>query len=151
MSDFEFHLTDNSKKVLELLGDTVDAALTACGLEAIRLATEYCPVDTGRLQNSIAFALGGKPANIKSYHGTKPGKSGKGDTKPPGHYSGTAPKDGENEKSVYVGTNVEYAEKIELGASDQAPNGFIRPAINNHGDAYKEIIQDFLERAKDPD
>lgn len=151
MSDIEFHLTDNSKKVLELLGDTVDVALTECGLQATRHAYMLCAVDTGRLRNSITFALGGKPANIKSYHGDKPGKSGKGDTKEPGTYSGTAPKDGANEKSVYIGTNVEYAEKIELGASQKSPKGFLRPAILEHGDEYKQIIQDYLEKAKDPD
>lgn len=151
MDNIQFKLTDNSKKVLELLGDTVDAALTECGLQATRHAYMMCPVDTGRLRNSIAFAIGGKPANIKSYRGNRKGKSGKGDTKEPGHYSGTAPKDSANEKSVYIGTNVEYAEKIELGGSMQAPEGFIRPAIYKHADEYCQIIQDYLKKAQEPD
>lgn len=150
MDNIQFRLTDNSKKVLELLGDTTEVALTECGLQATRQAFLLCAVDTGRLRNSIAFAIGGKSANIKSYHGDKKGKSGKGDTREPGHYSGTAPQDGANEKSVWIGTNVEYAEKIELGGSEQAPKGFLRPAILDHGEDYKEIIEYYLKKAQEP-
>lgn len=53
----------------------------------------------------------------------------------------------EGEMSGWVGTNVEYAEKIEKGGSQKAPAGYLRPAcdekrtetINRIAKAIKEV------------
>lgn len=58
MSEFEIKLTDNSGEVLKELQDKIPTVLEAWGLQAERHAKEYCPVDTGRLRNSITHAEG---------------------------------------------------------------------------------------------
>lgn len=50
----EVVITDNSGKVLDALEKQIEVALTAIGLAAETHAKEYCPVDTGRLRNSIS-------------------------------------------------------------------------------------------------
>lgn len=138
--DIVINIKDNSGEVLQALAQTLDGSLEECGLAAERFAKMNCPVDTGRLRNSITHALGGKPAAISSYHG-----DGR-DKKPNGTYSGTAPADADGQRTMWLGTNVEYAEKIELGGSKQAPQGFIRPAIVDHAGAYKRIIESWLKK-----
>lgn len=53
-----------------------------------------------------------------------------------------------NEDAVVIGSNVEYAPYQELSTSKmQAANGgrgFLRPAINDHMDEYKRIVEDVL-------
>lgn len=52
-SDNEVVFIDLSDDVLAELDSRIPVALEACGLEAERLAKQLCPVDTGRLRNSI--------------------------------------------------------------------------------------------------
>lgn len=42
---------------------------------------------------------------------------------------------------VYVGTNVKYAPYVELGTDKMKARPFIRPAVEDFGDEYKEIIE----------
>lgn len=55
---------------------------------------------------------------------------------------------GDDEKAVYIGTNVEYAQYVEFGTYKmQAANGgkgFLRPTATNHMDEYRQIIYDEL-------
>ena len=48
--------------------------------------------------------------------------------------------------SAYVGTNVEYAPYVELGTSRQRPKPYLKPAIMNHIEEYKAIVQKELSR-----
>ena len=84
----------------------VGVALEKIGLVAERYAKQLCPVDTGRLRNSIT-------------HGT-------------------------DANSVYIGTNVEYAPYVELGTRRQHAQPYLRPAITNHMEEYKKILNDML-------
>lgn len=59
---------DDSRKVLEAMEQEVLRALEACGLTAEGYAKKECPVDTGRLRNSIAHALA--PEESAVYIGT---------------------------------------------------------------------------------
>ena len=99
---------DNTDEVLSALEKAKIRGLTAIGMtaegHAKKKITQAKAVDTGRLRNSITFAVSGESANISSYSGDH-GEEG-------GSYSGTAPND--KEKAVYIGTNVEYAPGIEL-------------------------------------
>ena len=143
---FENHAPELRKAMLKML----DGALEECGIEAERNAKIiYCPVDTGRLKNSITHAVGGQPAAISTYRGDRKGKKGKGDTKPPGVYSGTAPKDDDEERSVWVGTNVEYGRAIELGTSKITARPYIRPSIENHLSKYEEIFDDWVKQIEE--
>ncbi len=49
-----------------------------------------------------------------------------------------------DDKSAYVGTNVEYAPYVELGTSRAKAQPFIKPAATKHSDVYKRIVQDEL-------
>lgn len=50
-------ITDNSNKFLDALPEQIEQALTAIGLTAESYAKADCPVDTGRLRNSITHAV----------------------------------------------------------------------------------------------
>lgn len=56
MSDFEISITDNSGEILKELQDKIPTVLEAWGLQGERNAKKLCPVDTGRLRNSITHA-----------------------------------------------------------------------------------------------
>lgn len=53
----DVRVTDNSDEVLRELDSAVSRALEDIGLTAERHAKEICPVDTGRLRNSISHAV----------------------------------------------------------------------------------------------
>lgn len=50
-----------------------------------------------------------------------------------------------DENAVYVGTNVEYAPYQEFGTRYQGGTPFLRPAIENHLDEYKQIVEEELK------
>ena len=88
----------------------MNIALEKCGLVAEGYAKRLCPVDTGRLRNSITHTTRSEPGPV-----------------------------------AYVGTNVEYAPYVELGTKRTKAQPYLKPAIANHVDEYKQIIQDELK------
>ena len=126
-------VTSHADELLELLGDRVETALEMCGIRAEELAVGMCPVDTGLLHNSITYALDGQSPKKGAY------KADRGDGH--GEYGGQMPKEGEGVRSVSIGTNVEYAAPVEMGASGRNPQPFLKPAIQDHKDDYAEIIR----------
>ena len=107
MTDYE--LKDNSEEVKSAMTSALARALEKIGLVAEGYAKRLCPVDTGRLRNSITHA-----------------------------------DDGEAE---YIGTNVEYAPYVELGTSRTRAQPYLKPAIANHSDEYKKIVEDEMQDA----
>lgn len=53
----EFKITDNSKEILSKEQKALETALEAIGLKAENFAKKDCPVDTGRLRNSISHQV----------------------------------------------------------------------------------------------
>lgn len=53
----EVVIKDNSEEFLKALPEQIEQALTAIGLTAESYAKQECPVDTGRLRNSITRAV----------------------------------------------------------------------------------------------
>lgn len=53
----EVVIKDNSEEFLKALPEQIEQALTAIGLTAESYAKADCPVDTGRLRNSITHAV----------------------------------------------------------------------------------------------
>ena len=133
---------DNTDEVLAALEKAKKRGLTAIGMtaegHAKKKITQAKAVDTGRLRNSITFAVSGEPANIQSYSGDH-GEAG-------GSYSGSAPDD--KDMAVYIGTGVEYAVGIETGSHRKAGGvHFLQDAAANHTDEYKQIMEDAMKHA----
>lgn len=133
-------LTDNSPQVLAAIDAAIESGLTIIGGKAEGYAKALAPKDTGLLQNSITYALGGQPPAISAYNAATGGGSGS--------YAGTAPADEGNQRSVYIGTNVEYAPYQEYGTSSMKhPNSFLRPGIEPHMDEFKAVLESELQKA----
>ena len=108
---------DNTAQVIAALDTAYVRALEKIGLAAEGYAKKLCPVDTGRLRNSITHTIYG------------------------------------DDLSAYIGTNVEYGPYIELGSSKNkykganGGRGYLRPAANDHKDAYRKIVESELKNA----
>ena len=126
-------ITDNSGKVKEEFEAAVLRALEKCGLTGEGYAKLLCPVDTGNLRNSIAHQVD------------------------------------EGEPAVYIGSASEYATYVELGTGKYYPGGrqtpwvyqdakgkwhithgqrarpYIKPAVAEHAQTYRNIIEDELK------
>lgn len=139
MSDIK--ITDNTDAFLTAFDKAIRNGLEAIGMTAETYAkkriTDNESVVTGRLRNSITYAISGKKSNIDTY------------TDDEGNlysYSGTAPND--KQLAVYIGTNVEYAGFVELGTSRSKPYPFLKPAATEHAEEYRRIFKAALDSAK---
>ena len=120
-------------EVIQAKDEAVAKTLETIGLVAERYAKEMCPTDTSRLKNSISHQV--------------------------------------DDETVYVGTNVEYAPYVEFGTGKFAEGGggrptpwsyqddkgnwhttngmkpqpYLKPAIENHLDEYKQYLKDELQ------
>jgi len=128
-------IIDNSGRILSEFDRKIALACELIGVEAERYAKEDCPVDTGRLRNSITYA-------VKEGQGLANQESG--EQADPDEYRKLAEPE---EKTVYIGTNVKYASKIELKdmAHKSGKAHFLRDAVTKHKDKYKEIAKKTLE------
>lgn len=129
--------TDNTDAIRSAFEEGVARALEKCGLLAERHAKKLCPVDTGNLRNSITHRV---------------------------------ELDGGN-SAAWVGTNSEYAAYVELGTGQYVSGGrptpwvykdakgnwhytrgnkeqpFIKPAVSDHAQEYRDIISNALKDA----
>ena len=123
------------EKALIMIGGIVESAakenLTASGA-----------VDTGLLRNSITYALGGEYPATQQYQTNQGGKtkSGADVEEKTGTYTEPAPADESGTRTVYVGTNVEYAPYIELGTSKMSARPYLRPAFENNRDKIQRAF-----------
>ena len=160
-------MTDYSDEVKSKISSAIKAAMKAVGVQAMGHAVTYITergaIDTGLLRNSITYALGGQApakATYQAAYGSNrktkgkdkgkrySAKSKKAGTVGKGSYSGTAPADGDHETSVYIGTNVEYAPYVELGTVKMTARPFLRPAIENFQDEYRQLFQKAFDKLK---
>ena len=136
MSDgmrFTIRVQDNSKLVLEDLGEAMERALYAIGVKAVEGSVDAISgrydikpaVDTGRLRASISFIT---PTQKGDSGQPKPANAQAGD-----ELTGTA-----EENSVVVGSNVEYAEHVHNGTSRMAGRPFLREGIDKTKDQMQE-------------
>lgn len=133
MSDFVF--IDNSQTVKRAFEEACLRALERCGMQAEGYAKDLVPVETGNLRNSISHRVD------------------------------------EKEKVVYIGTNSEYGAYVELGTGKYYKGGrqdpwvyqdeegrwhhtngqraqpYLKPAVADHKQTYKNIIKNELENA----
>lgn len=141
-----------NKDVKKYTEESILQALEMIGLKAESYAKMKCPVDTGLLRNSIAHAVAGEVPSItiskdNDYKADKPNENGEIRK---GTYTGHTPKK-KGEYTVYVGTAVEYAPYVEMGhiqagsGKHVAPQPYIKPAIVDHLDEYKTILENTLK------
>ena len=140
---------NNSKEVSDNIKAALLRGLETCGLVAEGYAKKLAPVGTpestgipgyigGLLRGSITHALSGKQPAISTYQDNKGIRRGT--------YSGTAPEEGDaNKKAVYIGTNVEYAPYVCLGTIHMAAQPFLKPAVADHANEYRKIIEKELK------
>ena len=136
MSDgmrFTIRVQDNSKLVLEDLGEAMERALYAIGVKAVEGSVDAISgrydikpaVDTGRLRASISFIT---PTQKGDSGQPKPANAQAGDD-----LTGTA-----EQNTVVVGSNVEYAEHVHNGTSRMAGRPFLREGIDKTKDQMQE-------------
>ena len=136
---------DHTEEVLSALEAAIKRGNEAIGMtaegHAKKKITAAGAVDTGRLRNSITYALAGEETHVKSYKANKGGKERETYT-----YDGTA--EGKKGSGVYIGTNVEYAPGIELGTHRSAGAvHFLQDAATNHTDEYKRLMEESMKNA----
>ena len=49
------------------------------------------------------------------------------------------------ERKAYIGTNVEYAAYVEYGTSKTKAQPYLKPAVTDHADEYKQMVEYFLK------
>lgn len=140
MADIDLEITDNSGEILKFATLARARALEMIGLQAERYAKEGCPVDTGRLRNSITHAVKDDEGKTYSYTFNERDVNGKslGQAKEEsiiGH--------GITDADVVIGTNVPYAWKQETHTEYKHTVGgphFLLNAAGNHTDTYRKLI-----------
>lgn len=127
---------DNSKEILAAIAQARERALEKIGLVAECDAKRLCAVDTGRLRNSITHVMSGESVSF-SYSDDNGN-----------NYSVNASAPSDEIKSVYIGTNVEYAPSVEFGTRKQSAKPFLRPAATGKAQTYSAIIQSEYAQVK---
>ena len=112
-------LEDNRQYIAEAMDRALAEALDEIGEMVVQRARELCPVDTGRLRNSITHRLGGGGFDFPGM-GASAGKE------------------------VTVGSEVEYAAYVELGTSRTRAQPFLRPAAADYADEYRSVVEGHL-------
>lgn len=109
---------NRSEVVRKLMEERVLAGLEECADLLKERAREYCPVDTGALQESIDTAVVGNYVVI---------------------YAG-------GDSFTHKGTDkhVDYAEYVEYGTSRTPAQPFMRTAKENHADEVKRIMDNAI-------
>lgn len=133
----QVEIEDHTEEVLAELKRRTRIALNSVGASLEKWAKEKCPVDTGRLKNSITFATYDNSGLSMEYTD---------DQKPPKHYTQKIGKV-KKENEVYVGTNVEYAPEIEENdfTHKVGQAHFLRDSIATHQESILELLEKALK------
>lgn len=127
-------VVSNKDKTEEELAQAIAVGMIACAETAAGHAIVACAVDTGRLRNSITGAVNQpKKGLVQTAANTNDGVSATRQ-----EYKVLSMPE---ENSMTIGTNVEYAQYIELGHSEQSPNGFLGIALTEHLNEYKMLLE----------
>lgn len=136
----EVRLIKRDKEILAEVDNATLKSLTEIGAKVENHAKDECPVDTGRLWNSITFAT----SDFQSSANTGSGKAKAKATDYAMH--GRPEKD-----TVVIGTNVEYAEEQEFNEQYRHTHGnahYLRNAIANHNDEYLKVFKKHYKDVK---
>lgn len=114
---------DNTEYVLKAIDSALAEAMDDIGAAMQGHAQQLCPVDTGRLRNSITYRLGGEGYDFPGYGAEVSA----------------------HEYAVSVGSDVEYAAYVELGTSRTKAQPFLGPAAETYADEYRRIVEEHLK------
>lgn len=143
MANVSIVLTDNSGEILYACDSAIDDALTIIGIKAEKYAKARCPTGTP------------ESTGIKGYRGGTLKNSITYDV---------------HDKTLSIGTNVEYAPYVELGTGPYfeappaweefnvpgskgigkgyvRPRPYLKPAIADHLKEYEDVIENELKNA----
>lgn len=154
-------LDDHSDEVLEELESACQRALEKCGLVGEGYAKKLCPVDTGNLRNSITHTV--SDGEKAAYIGTNSeyavyvecGTGVHGPAKISGYWVYVV--GNENYKSKNPGKRYTYEKAKQIvailrsqGLDAHMTDGrratpYIKPAVADHVDQYKKIIESELK------
>lgn len=131
MANIDIEFTDNSEIIAKKIKAAIHRALVRIGMQAERFAKEKCPVDTGRLRNSIA----NKVSDDAAYIGTNVEygpyiELGTGKYYPGGRPTPWVYKDDKGNWHMTHG---------------QRAKPFLKPAAANHARTYKNILEDEMK------
>lgn len=129
MADVDVSIIDNSSLVADELSRRKPIILEAIGLEGEKFAKKDARVDTGRYRASITHAVSGKGGEVHTYRDDEGNRFTENIVAVP-----------EEEQAVYIGTNVDYALKLEQ------LDHTIKNAVANHLQVYQKIIQEGLKK-----
>lgn len=118
MANVEVKLESNMDAVLQALGEQLGQAMIAIGMTA-----------ESNAKQEINKAVYDTPESKSGY--VRTGRLGNSIT-----YGVDT-----NEPAVYIGSNVEYAPYVELGTSKMAARPFLKPAVENYGEQYQDLLQ----------
>lgn len=146
---------NNIEEAKKIMHKRILVALEASGLYAERKAKEKCPVDTGRLRNSITHVVSGDPERSYSFSAdftsrflTGENRKLSKEEKAEDNKVYIIPKTDENLETLWIGTNVFYAPYVETGVLENGtyrkPKPFLVPALTEHKNEYKAIIVKYL-------
>lgn len=128
----DLKISDYSADVLAEMGDAVERALERIGMQAEGYAKDLCPVDTGRLRNSITHQVDDE--NNAVYIGTNVSYSITIET-------GAAPFD---KKDPSESVEMEGEPGHVTGG---IPQPFLKPAVTGHLQTYRNIVEDEFKNA----
>lgn len=115
----------------------VAQGLSAIGRKAATHAKKNTPVDTGRLRNSITWATIKRQGKTYQYSSNKRARKSKN------HQQRTYTDKigtGVDNRTVVIGTNVVYGERIEEGGNGYGGAHMLRNAVTNHKQEYQNIL-----------
>lgn len=169
MKDITVHLEDHSPEIMEAFQNAIERGLMAIGEKAETYAKDNIEkqniVDTGRLLNSITYALEGHGGKTLKY--TKEMQKA-GQEATPQSVSVSEP------DTVYIGTAVFYGPYIECGTGSYSTVGggtskpswtyqdefgqwhiafpkkarpFLKPAVADHVEEFRDTLKESLENA----
>ncbi len=129
-------------KAIKSMDQAISIALEASGLIVEGQAKALCPVDSGRLRNSISYSIDGKVEGLN-----KAGKRKKGKQEASSD-DGVKPNPAKD--TVVIGTNVEYGPHVELGTVKMEAQPYLNPALDrNKKNIAKIFAQTIAEVMRD--
>lgn len=122
MAEIEVTLTSNKDEILEALGEQLGQAMIAIGMAAESNAKqEITKAVYDTPESKSGYVRTGRLRNSITY-GV--------DT---------------SEPAVYIGSNVEYAPYVELGTSKMRARPYLKPAVENYGEQYKDLLEQAMK------